>query len=381
MWRQTTIAWASSARGLVIGLALLAASAACAVAPPTPGLPKEGVDYLVDQPDALWRADRWPVVVSLVPRPELMSAQSARLRSLTSPRGALLLTVPSGDEQRFATIVHQALENHTTLHSDVILASVPDAADAKQPGSGWDAASSWAWQMLLRQPTLYGGCLLVDAAVPELLEPVPGQAANTPGKAVLLVSSSDRLEGNNRLQQTLERWGLTSVVRQARPDDLSGLLGASLTALLPATPPRTQLRDPATGALITAPPGWHFERRDGFFAVARPDKAGDPLVVEVVTGSLGRRSFETYVSDVRKYALTDKWIEIVTSRRQPVADDAFLLHDYQVIDRRGNAERGIAWYLVGFGDKMLSFRAVGPVDLLTERAGEIRSLAQGVVVP
>ncbi|MBI5835123.1 MAG: hypothetical protein HZB16_22690 [Armatimonadetes bacterium] len=357
----------------------MAAGALWAVAPATPGLPKEGTDYLVDQPDALWRGDKWPVVVSLVPRAELMTAQSNRLRALTSPRGALLITVPSGDEQRFATIVHQALESHTTIHSDIILASVPNTADAKQPGSGWDVAGAWAWQMLLRQPTLFGGCLLVDAAVPEVLEPVPGQAANTPGKAVLLVGQADRLDGNTRLQQTLERWGLTSVVRAAKPEELPAYLGASLTALLPATPPRTQLRDPATGALLKAPPGWHFERRDGFFAVARPDKADDPLVVEVVTGSLGRRSFETYVADVRKYALTDKWIEIVASRRLPVPDDAFLLHDYEVIDRRGNTERTISWYLLGFADKMVSFRAVGPVDLLTARAAEIQALAQGVV--
>lgn len=377
--RRTMTVWARGGRSCLVGLALLASSALLAVAPATPGLPKEGVDYLVDQPDSLWRGDRWPVVVALVPRPELMATQSARLRHLTSPRGALLLTLPGGDEQRFPVMLHQALENHPTVRGGVILASVPDAAGARQPGSGWDAVGSWAWRMLLRQPTLYGGCLLVDAAVPELLEPVPGQAADTPGRAVLLVSRPDLLDGNHRLQQTLERWGLTSVVRSTKAEDLSAHLGASLTALLPATPPRTQLRDPATGALLKAPAGWHFERRDGFFAVARPDKADDPLVVEVVTGILGRRSFESYVADVRKYALTDKWIEIVSSRRLPVPDDAFLLHDYEVIDRRGNAERAISWYLLGFGDRMVSFRAVGPVDLLTARAAEIGALAQGVV--
>jgi hypothetical protein len=335
-----------------------------AVAPAARG-PQEGRDYLVEAPDALWRGPRWPVVVALAPADTEFASVAAGHRGLTRERGALLLVVTGGDDVRLQTVLNAVAARHPVLRGQVYLLAR-------------DALAVWAWRQVLGKPGQYAGVMAIDSPVPDPIEPVPGQAATTPGKACLLVTMPERLAGNRRLEESLVRWGLTCVCRQVPPEALAAHLGTVLTAILPPTPARSELTDPVTGAHLRSPAGWHFERRDGLLALARTEDPKDPVLVEIVTGKLGKRSFEGYVEHTRQFALAAKDIVLLDSARLTPANAAIPIHAFHAVDRRGGAERGLYWLLVGSGDRLVSLRGVGQPELVAARLDELRALAQAV---
>jgi hypothetical protein len=365
---QSKWAWLAAA----CALAHAALGVTTGSAPPPPGNPapaagpREGHDYLVDPPDPLWRAARWPVVAALVAGNDEMAPTRDFMRKLTRQRGALLVTLAGGDESRLATVLHQVAQTWPTVPEQTLLL-------------GRDAMGQWAWRQVLRHGGLYAGVIAIDSPVPDALDPLPGQATVTLGKACLLVTADERLDPNHRLEQALQRWGLSAaVVRVSRPQDLNLQLGAALTAELPPTPTRTEVVDPLTQAHLTAPPGWHFERRDGFLAVARPDDDASALAVEIHSGKLGRRSFDDYV-DITRHALSGKWMQLLSSERLSAPDAPVLMHVFCAIDRRGdNDDRAVRWILVGNFDRLVSLRVAGPAEQLDAHAEDLRKLAAAI---
>lgn len=349
--------------------AILATSLASAVAPPT-GYgnavvgPRAGRDYLVDPPAPLWRAARWPLVVALAASADQLQAAFAQAKPLTHERGALLLALVGGDEVRLQTVINAVAATQPVLKDQVFLLA-----------SG--ALGPWTWQQVLGHPGVYAGFVTLDGQVPATLEPVPGQPPTVAGKACLLVSTPEKADSSRRLEQSLARWGLSCAIKSHAPADLPVALGAALSALLPPTPPRAELTDSVTGAHLKAPLGWHCERRDGLLAIVKPDDPDVAVVVEVVTGKLGKRSFESYVESSRG-ALRQRGLKLRDDLRLTPDTAASPVHAFAAVDSRGPDVRGVYWLLVGNSDRLVSLRAVGAPAEVEAHAEELKALALGV---
>ncbi len=331
-------------------------------------------DARLTLPEGPWTSAETPLVVALAPAGDDLETLETHLSPLTRERGAALLTAVGGDDLRLAAVVNEITGEHKLPQNNVILAYVPLNSNA-----AWDSLGVWTWQLLLRQPSLYGGCLLVNPPAPENPEPVPGQGPTTSGSAVLLVTRPDRLESGQALQQALARWGLQTHIQIVRPEELGLYVGAGMSALLPASAHLSELTDPSTKAHFKAPEGWHFERRDGYLAVAINEAWPDDVMVELVSGMLVDRTFEDYVAEVGNVALRADWIELTDTERLPPPREDYLLHRFTAIDRRGYVPHRIQWYLVGSGDRIVSLRAVGTAEALNQVQADLQQMVNGVV--
>jgi hypothetical protein len=333
--------------------------------PAAPGPVREGHDYRVVVPDELWRAERWPLVAVLAAGPTDLKPLTETYAKLTRPRGALLVVLPGGDEVKLQSIVNSVAAAHPVDPQQVILL-------------GRDAMASFAWRQMMGHSRIFAGFVAIDCDVDDAIEPVPGQLPNTPGRAVLLVLNRDRLPGNHRLFEAMRRWGMEcNVPALTGADQEKAHLAAALTAVLPPSPARSTIADPNTRAGFRAPDGWQFERRDGYFAIARRADEPSGAVVEIQPFTLGKLDFEKYVTLTAK-ELQQPGLETVENERVTPDDAPTLVHAFRALDRRGEEERSIYWLLVGEGDRMVSLRAVAPTGMLSPHLEAIRQMALGV---
>ncbi|MCC7494393.1 MAG: hypothetical protein IT204_18695 [Fimbriimonadaceae bacterium] len=344
---------------LLLLLQVLANAGAPTPTPPVGG--PEAVGAQVVEPTEPWRTEPWPVVVALVDPGSSLDPAVSFFSRFTRPRGALLLVLPGGDEEALDAALRQVVHDYPVTAHNVVLLARADLAE-------------WARAETLRRYQQVAGLLSIDAPALTLPAGLPGRADL---KVALLVTDPRLLEANRQLAEDLRRKAVPCALQLLNATELPTWLTAALAEVLPPAAPRGELRDPVTAARLVAPPGWEFVRRDGLLAEARPVGTRDGLRVEIASGLLGRRSFESYVESTSN-ALHDDAIELIESTRLTPPDSPTTAHGFYFLDRRGAAEVAAWWALVGRDNRIVSLRCTAPRGELAPRYDQVRQLALGI---
>lgn len=357
--RTTTHGWSLVAGSLCLALSLFTGGVARAQL-------GAGPTYLLVPPDETWRAEHWPVVVVAGEPGTALEDLAQRYGPLAAARGAGLVALQGGDPQRLDEALADVAAR-TAARLDAVLLL----------GRGTMAA--WARELVLAFPTKYSGVIAIDdpGGVAELSDGAKQLVDKLQRAACLLVSDPAQLGLALKLHDQLLAQGLATAIEQVTPEQLVTRVGKALTALLPAPPSRLELFDRVTKATLKAPPGWEFVRSERFFALARPtDQSNDP-VVEIATGGLGKRSFESYVEATRQ-ALSVDGIMVLADERVTPAEAPVLVHRFYCLDTRAGRDRAVEWFQVGRGADLLSFRGIGSLEAVDARRDAVRELALGV---
>lgn len=347
--------------GCVWYLALWAAAAGAQV--------EEGRDYVVVLPTETWRAPQWPMVLLTLP-PGANLAEAARTYGpQAAVRGALLAALEGGDLARVNAVIDRLRASYPVRPDSVLLI-----------GQGEMAA--WARQQVLAEPRLFSGLVAIDDPGPDpsLLGAIGRAVSKIRQAACVIVSDAARLAGGKHVHDLLIGHGLAVALRHIEPGQLVEQVGRALTALLPSTPPRTELVDEVTQARLTALPGWQFVRDDLFLAVALPPPGAPTLRVEIAAGSLGQRSFDDYVAATQQ-ALAVDGIEVLGQDDLPSPAPHVRIHAFRFDDHRTDPPHSVYWVQLGYGKSLLSFRAVGDPGQLDSLVDAVRQLALNVVFP
>jgi pimeloyl-ACP methyl ester carboxylesterase len=342
-------------------LLLAAATAWCAEL-------KEGQDYSVVEPDETWRGPQWPVVTVLVEPGRDLTAYANDQARFTASRGALLAVLPQGLTSRLEGLLAALQRDYPVRRDYTVLV-------------GRDALAPVVRALALRLPDLVSGFVLIDDPAVGLEVPMPAPAL-PPGqgqRACLLVVNAAHYGDNRRLQEVLRSHGISCALQQTEAARLPQYLGLALTALLPPTPARHDLTDPATRAKLVAAQGWEFVRHEHWLAQARPERGRGPQVV-IATGALGERTFEDYVT-LTGQALHTDGIELLASDHLADTTPPVVGHAFRFVDRRQGREMGVYWILVSSAGDVVSFRAQGRPDELAPYLDTIRGMALAVRFP
>lgn len=328
-----------------------AAPAAAAQAAATQAGATELPMHLVVVPDETWRAARWPLVVALPDSADLEPLYQ-QLAALTANRGALLVVVRGGDVPQLEAILAAMARQHPVQPGATLLITE-------------GALVPWAVAQARAHTDQVAGVIALNPAPPpaDLAQQVPDKPDQAPTQSVIVLITQPGSEVAGRRLIELLRGPLEFEAAAATVPDqrLPRVLGAALSALLPATPARSELFDAVTGVRVRAPRGWLFERHDRLWAVARPVDAGDDglPVLELANGALGDRDFAAYVAATRQ-ALQVDGIELLQDEAMPVGQSTWQAHVYRFTDHRGDREQQVLWVQVGTADGLISLRYVAP---------------------
>ncbi|NUQ01811.1 MAG: hypothetical protein HUU35_18350, partial [Armatimonadetes bacterium] len=279
------------------------------------------------------------------------------LAPLTRDRGALLAITPAGDERRLLDCAQTLAAEQPLDPRATVVVAVGDLGD-------------WAADVVLRQATGFSGLVLLDAPLN-----VPPRGNGRPGlQTCLLVAEQGRAAAAERLAERLRLQDMPAAVQRLGKAEVASYLGASLTHLLPPPPPRLTLRDPTTGASLSAPEGWEFVRDDFFLALARPRGGQGPTRIEIASGRLGERSYQDYFQATLKSLRIDG-ITLHESAELGVTGAA--ARTYHFTDRRAGRTRSVYWVQVATEDRLVSLRGVLP-EADRELLAAVRALAASI---